>query len=148
MLLGLDPLLTPELLHALAAMGHGDAIVLADANFPAATNARRLIPLDGVGTPRALAAVLTLLPLDTFVDEPAVVMQVDGRPRRVPPAVRDLNRVLARAGGKPAAGIDRHEFYERARGAFAVVRTGERRFYANILLVKGAIDERDRVPKP
>ena len=148
MLLRLDPLLTPELLHALAAMGHGDEIVLADANFPAATIARRLIPLDGADTPRALAAVLSLLPLDTFVDQPAIVMAVTGKPAVVPPAVRDLNRVLAKAGAKRAVAIDRHEFYERARRAFAVVRTGERRFYANILLVKGAIDERGRVPAP
>ena len=148
MLIGIHPLLSPDLLHALAAMGHGDEIVLADANFPAATIARRLIPLDGVGTPRALAAVLSILPLDTFVDEPVVVMAVTGRPKLVPPPVRDLNRVLAKAGAKPATAIDRHAFYARARDAFAVVRTGERRFYANILLVKGAIDERDRVPKP
>lgn len=148
MLIGLDPLLTPELLHALASMGHGDEIVLADANFPAASIARRLIPLDGVDTPRVLAAVLTLLPLDTFVDAPAIVMAVTGRPKTVPPPVRDLRRVLAKAGAKPPVAIDRHAFYERARGAFAVVRTGERRFYGNILLVKGAIDPQGRVPRP
>jgi L-fucose mutarotase len=148
MLIGLDPLLTPELLHALAAMGHGDEIVLADANFPAASVARRLVPLDGVGTPRALEAVLTVLPLDTFVAAPAVTMAVAGKPKAVPPAVRDLTRVLAAVGARPPAAIDRHRFYDRARAAFAVVRTGERRFYANILLVKGAIDERDRVPAP
>ena len=78
MLKGLSPLLSADLLHALASMGHGDEIVLADANFPAATHARRLLRLPGVGVERVLDAVLSVLPLDTFVDQPALTMQVVG----------------------------------------------------------------------
>ena len=79
MLLGLDPVLSPDLLHALAAMGHGDRLALVDANYPA-TRGRRLIQLPGIDMPRALQAVLSVFPIDTFIPEPCAVMQVDGEP--------------------------------------------------------------------
>lgn len=141
MLKGIDPMLTPELLQILAAMGHGDEIALVDANFPAAALARQLVRLPGIEAPRALAAVLSLLPLDDFVDHPVAVMQVVGDPDAVPPAVTEFLPLLAAAAGRPLppARIDRFAFYERARAAFAVVATGERRLYGNILLTKGVI---------
>ena len=86
MLLGLDPVLSPDLLHALAAMGHGDRIALVDANYPA-TRGRRLIHLPGIAAPRALQAVLSVLPIDTFIAEPCAVMQVVGEPAALPPVV-------------------------------------------------------------
>jgi L-fucose mutarotase len=138
MLIGLDPLLTPDLLHALAAMGHGERIALVDANYPA-TRGRRLIRLAGADAPRALAAVLSLLPLDDFVPDPAVVMRVVGDPAATPPVVAALNAELARHGAAPAGALDRHAFYAAAEAAYAIVATGERRFYGNILLTKGAI---------
>jgi L-fucose mutarotase len=138
MLIGLDPLLTPDLLHALAAMGHGDTIALVDANYPA-TRGRRTLDLAGADIVRGLQAVLTLLPLDSFVPEPAVVMQVVGEPAAVPPVFQDINRVLAAHGHKPAATIERHAFYAAAERAYAIVRTGERRFYGDILLTKGVL---------
>ena len=138
MLIGLDPLLTPELLHALAAMGHGDRIVLVDANYPA-TRGRRLIRQPSADTPRVLRAILSLLPCDTFVDDPAVVMQVVGDPDAVPPVVAAMN-VILRASGWPAAmAVERHAFYEAAETAYAIVQTGERRFYGNVALMKGVI---------
>jgi L-fucose mutarotase len=141
MLKGIDPLLGPDLLHILASMGHGDELAIVDANFPAAAVARRLVRLDGVNTPRALEAVLTLLPLDTFVKTPVMVMQVVGNPKQVPPPVRGFQPIVDRAFGRKLrlAALERFAFYERVRNAFAVVSTGERRFYGNIILIKGVI---------
>lgn len=139
MLKGLSPLLSADLLHALASMGHGDEIVLADANFPAATHARRLLRLPGVGVERVLDAVLSVLPLDTFVDQPALTMQVVGDDAAVPPAVADMQRVLVQHGCQPAGSLERFAFYERAAGAFAVVATGETRVYGNVILRKGVV---------
>lgn len=141
MLKGIDPLLGPDLLHILASMGHGDELAIVDANFPAAAVARRLVRLDGVNTPRALEAVLTLLPLDTFVKTPVMVMQVVGNPKQVPPPVREFQPIVDRAFGRKLrlAALERFAFYERVRNAFAVVSTGERRFYGNIILIKGVI---------
>ncbi len=138
MLLGLDPLLTPDLLHALAAMGHGDRIVLVDANYPAARG-RRTLPLPGADAPRVLRAILRLLPVDTFVEHPAVIMQVVGKPDEVPPVVHEMNAVLAGHGWPHAKGIERHAFYAAAETAYAIVATGERRFYGNVMLTKGVL---------
>jgi L-fucose mutarotase len=140
MLKGLDPLLHPDLLHALAAMGHGDEIAIVDANFPAQALARRLLRLDGVDAPRALRTVLTLLPLDTFVERPLAVMQVVGNPSEVPEAVAGFRIEADRQGWTaPFEQLDRFAFYGRARDAFAVVATGERRLYGNILVRKAVI---------
>lgn len=141
MLKGIDPLLSPELLQILAAMGHGDEIAIVDANFPAASCARRLVRIDGASAPATLGAVLSLLPLDSFIPEPAAVMAVVGDPDVEPPPVREFRAVLDRTAGKPVPLkiLTRAEFYERTRLAFAVVATGERRFYGNILLTKGVI---------
>lgn len=144
MLIGIDPLLTPELLHALAAMGHGDRIVLVDNNYPA-TRGQRLIRLPGADVVQALRAILTVLPLDSFVPNPAAIMQVVGRPEEVPPVVAAMNAVLAQAGASPAEGIERHAFYSAAETAWAIVQTGERRFYGNIMLTKGVIDPEGNV---
>jgi len=139
MLRGLDPLLTPDLLHALASMGHGDTIAVVDANFPAAATARRLIPLPGTDAPAVLNAVLTLLPIDDSESDPIVVMQVIGDADATPDPVRDFIAVLSRHAAPPPTAIERHAFYRAAAAAFAIVQTGERRFYGNILLRKGVI---------
>ena len=136
MLSGIDPLLTGDLLAALDAMGHGDAVVLADAHFPAARVARRLLVAPAVGTPDLLRAVRTVLPLD---DDPAVdlMTSADG----VPLAVQ---RELADAAGTTLDEVrflDRFEFYREAEQAFVVVRTGETRTYANVLVRKGVVTE-------
>ena len=134
-------MLSPDLLHALAAMGHGDAIAIVDANFPATTNARRLIEIPGVSAPAMLDAVLTVLPIDTRVRPAIFTMEVTGDPAAVPPPVADFARVLAAQGttGMEMGKLDRHVFYERSREAFAIVRTGESRRFGNIILVKGVI---------
>lgn len=141
MLKGINPLLGPDLLHALAAMGHGDEIAIVDANFPAASTGQRLIRVDGAGAAAVLSAVLTLLPLDTFTETPAAVMAVVGDSGTVPAPVREFQAILDSAAGKPVrvATLERDAFYQRARSAFAVVATGERRFYGNILVTKGVV---------
>jgi L-fucose mutarotase len=137
MLKNLSPLLSPDLLHALASMGHGDEIVLADAFFPAATHARRLIRLPGISADAALDAVLSVLPLDDFVPQPSCTMQVVGHADEVPPAVAQFGEVLGRHGHGAPGALERYAFYERAAQAFAIVATGDTRTYANILLKKG-----------
>lgn len=139
MLKGIDPLLTPDLLHALAAVGHGDRIAIVDANFPAARVARRLVALPGADAPRALDAILSLLPVDTFEADPVTVMQVVDDPSAIPDPVRDFIDILARHAAPAPVAQERHAFYAAAADAFVVVQTGERRFYGNVLVTKGVV---------
>ncbi len=135
MLIGIDPLLTPELLHALASMGHGDTIALVDANYPA-SRGKRLIRLPGVTVAAALRATLTVLPLD---DQEKAAQAMLPAGDAVPAAVAEINAVLAASGARPAAGLGRHEFYAAAEQAYAIVATGERRRFGNVFLVKGVV---------
>jgi L-fucose mutarotase len=142
----IDPLLNAEVLAALRAMGHGDDLVLCDTNFPADSVARatvlgRLLRIDNVPAPRAARAILSVLPLDSFVDHPAERMEVVGRPDEVPEVQREVQAEIDRAEGRPCpmGSIERHAFYERSRKAYCVVATGERRFYGCFILKKGVI---------
>jgi L-fucose mutarotase len=146
MLKNLDPLLNADVLYALRAMGHGDALVLCDTNFPADSVARettlgRLLRIDGVDAPRAARAILSVLPLDTFVDHAAFRMEVVAKPDEVPPVQAEVQREIDRAEGKasPMGSIERFAFYERARQAYCVIATGERRFYGCFVFQKGVI---------
>lgn len=141
MLIGLDPILSPDLLHALRAMGHGDEVVIADANFPATSTASRLIRLDGLDAVRVLDAVLSVMPLDTYVPAPAHTMQVVDKPEEQPPVVLAFQKSIdARADAPaPITPLERFDFYNRARAAFAVIQTGETRLYGNITLTKGVV---------
>jgi L-fucose mutarotase len=143
MLIGIDPLLGPELLAHLRAMGHGDELVLADANFPATSVARRLVRADGVTAPQMLAAVLAVLPLDTFADGAVCVMEIVGSAGQCAPITNEFREIVTARSGRRFANIvavERFAFYERARQAYAVVATGERRTYGNVLLRKGIIE--------
>ncbi len=142
MLIGIHPLLTPDLLRALAAMGHGDEIAIVDANFPAWTLGPPVIALAGASSPEALAAVLTVFPLDADADPAAITMQVIGDPDAVPEAVADFAAVFTDMdhADSEIGSLERHAFYQRARGAAAIVLTGELRPYGNILLVKGVVN--------
>ncbi len=139
MLRGIDPLLSPDLLHSLASMGHGDRIAIVDANFPAASCGRRVHWLPGLDAAAVLRAVLSLLPLDDFVDDAAVTMQVVGDAAAVPEAVADFTRILHAHDGPAPVAIERYAFYETARAAYAVVQTGEARLYGNVILTKGVM---------
>ncbi|CAG7628504.1 L-fucose mutarotase [Paenibacillus allorhizosphaerae] len=141
MLKGIPTILSPELFKILMEMGHGDEIVLADCNFPAASHAARLIRADGHRIPELLDAILTFLPLDSYADHAAVLMQVvPGDP--VTPVIWDEYRQLIQKHEQEAHEIvfeERFSFYERTKKAYAVVATGERAQYANIILKKGVV---------
>jgi L-fucose mutarotase len=140
MLRGIDPLLGPDLLFVLRAMGHGDEIAVVDANYPASEGAKRLIRAEGTDAVRMVEAILTLLPLDTFVEIAAFRMEVVDDPQALPPVCRALEELIARqAGGHRVGTLERSEFYARARACFAIVATGERRLYGNLILKKGVI---------
>lgn len=140
MLIGIPALLHADLLHVLASMGHGDELVLADANFPAARLARRLVHMPGIETGRAAETVLKLLPLDDFVAAPLALMQPARPQDKDTPALKDLTGLLSRiAPGKAVEQIERDAFYARAANAFAIVATGDARPYANLILKKGVI---------
>lgn len=142
MLRNIDPILSPDLLYALSAMGHGDEIVLADANFPAEALGPKCIRADGSDASSVLRAVLSVLPLDSFVDAPAISMEVVGDPDAIPDAVRDFQSIIDAHADHPKdiQSLERFAFYERAAKAFAVVQTGERRLYGNLILKKGVIE--------
>jgi L-fucose mutarotase len=137
----LDPLLNADLLHALASMGHGDELAIVDAHFPAASMARRLVRIDGAGAPQVLAACLSLIPLDTFVECPATRMELVHAPEETPEVAHDFQRAIDEAEARhlPLGKIERHAFYKRAQQAYAIVATGERRPYGCLLITKGVV---------
>jgi L-fucose mutarotase len=142
----IDPSLNADLLHALKSMGHGDELVLCDTNFPADSVARetvlgRLLHIDNLTAARAAKAILSLLPLDSFVDKPALRMEIMGEPTEIPAVQAEVQREIDAAEGKPwpMGSIERFAFYERAKTAYCVVRTGERRFYGCFIFKKGVI---------
>ncbi|MCK7611746.1 RbsD/FucU family protein [Roseibium sediminicola] len=141
MLRNLPQILSPALLYALRAMGHGDRIVIADANYPAESSGPECIRLDGITATDVLAAILQVMPLDTFVAAPAQTMQVVGDPDAVPDIVAEFQTLIDETADNPAqiSTLERHAFYEEASSAFAVVQTGEQRIYGNIILTKGII---------
>jgi L-fucose mutarotase len=146
MLNNVDPLLTPELLFVLAAMGHGDELAIVDANFPGDSVARRtchgrLLRLSGVSVPQAVDAVLSVLPLDEFVDAPVRRMGTGSEADELPPVQVEVQSAVDRAAGRhwPMGTLDRFAFYEAAQSSYAVVLTAERRLYGNVLIKKGVV---------
>ena len=146
MLKSIDPILGADVLYALRSMGHGDDLVLCDTNFPADAVARqtvlgRLLHIDNVPANRAARAVLSVLPLDSFVDEPALRMEIVGQPNEVPPVQIEVQAEIDAAEGRPArmGSIERFAFYERAKNSYCVIQTGERRFYGCFIFTKGVI---------
>jgi L-fucose mutarotase len=139
----LNPLLGPDLLHALASMGHGDEIAIVDANYPADSNAQRLIRMDGLSATDVLSAVLSIMPLDPpeFVPHSAHVMEVVGAPGTDQPIFGEFQAIVsANEDDRYKLGrLERFAFYERTKQAYAIVITGERRLYGNILLKKGIV---------
>ncbi|MGB3417993.1 MAG: RbsD/FucU family protein [Mesorhizobium sp.] len=146
MLKGISPLLNADVLYALRAMGHGDDLIIADVNFPSDSIARqtrlgRLLRIDNVTAAEAVEAILSLYPLDTFVEDSASRMEIVGNPDEVPPVQHEVQRAVDRAEGKswPMLGVERYAFYERAKQAYCVIQTGERRFYGCFAFRKGVI---------
>ena len=142
MLKGIPKILSPELLKILMEMGHGDEIVLADGNFPAASLAKRLVRCDGHGVPELLYAILHLFPLDDYVDAPVVLMAVAAGDTAPTPAIWGTYAgILEKHGGAQVEHMERFAFYERAKAAYAVIATGESAIYANVILKKGVVKE-------
>lgn len=141
MLRNIDPILSPDLLRILAAMGHGDEIVIADANFPGESCGKRVVRLDGIDAVRVLRAVLSIMPLDSFVEDRAVSMAVVGDPAAIPPVVAMFQQAIDEGADHPAQiqPIERFAFYDRSRAAYAIIQTGEVRLYGNVILKKGVI---------
>ena len=141
MLKGISPLLQPELLKILAEMGHGDEIVIGDANFPAATMGKRCIRCDGHKVTDLLDAILQIFPLDTFVEAPVTLMEVvPGTAPAEPPIWKEFREVIDKyEPGKKIGFEERFDFYERSKQAFATIQTGETALYACVILKKGVI---------
>lgn len=143
MLKGIPEILPPDLLAILREMGHGDELAIVDANFPAATCAKRLVRIDAATATDVLKSVLMLLPLDQYVEKAAQTMEVVDSNGALAPIAQEFAALLFKYSGQEFSNlgsVDRFEFYERAKGAFAIVVTGERRLYGNILLKKGVIE--------
>lgn len=137
MLKNINPILSPDLLHIVASMGHGDELVIADANFPGMANAERFVRADGISATQILEAVLSLMPLDEFVEEAALTMEVVGDSSAIPEVVSEFTKIV---GAETQMGtIERFAFYDRAEQSFAIVQTGERRLYGNIIIKKGVV---------
>jgi len=141
MLKNIPPVISPELIYVLMEMGHGDEIVLADGNFPAASMAQRLVRCDGHGVSEILEAVLKFFPLDIYVDQPAALMSVVPGDDTKPTIWEDYRKIIKASGEKFSdfEFVERFAFYERAQDAYAVVATSEKALYANIILKKGVI---------
>ncbi|WP_136618741.1 MULTISPECIES: RbsD/FucU family protein [Mesorhizobium] len=145
MLKGINPLLNADVLQALRAMGHGDDLIIADTNFPSDSVARqtalgRLLRIDASAAEVA-KAVLSLYPLDTFVDDSAARMEIVGKPDEIPPVQKEVQKEIDKAEGKswPMLAVERYAFYERAKQAYCVIQTGERRFYGCFAFRKGVV---------
>ena len=146
MLKGLDPRLNADVLYVLRAMGHGDVLIIADTNFPSDAIARdtvygELLRMENLTAGQAAEAVLSVLPLDTFVDDFAARMEIVGAPDEVPPVQQEVQGAIDNAEGKPRpmVSIERFAFYDLPRKAYAVIQTGERRFYGCFMFRKGVI---------
>ncbi len=146
MLKGIDPRLNADVLYALRAMGHGDHLVLSDTNFPSdsvarETRIRRLLRMENLTSAEAVEAILSVMPLDTFIDNAAERMEVVGKPKEVPAVQKEVQKVIDKAERKswPLKSIERFAFYEKAKKAYCVIQTGERRFYGCFVLTKGVI---------
>lgn len=141
MLKRLNPLLTPDLLYVLRAMGHGDEITIVDGNYPAESAGPQVVRLDGISATEVLDAILSVMPLDDFVPDAAWRMEPTNGASQDQPIFDEFRALLLKHEGPKfqLASIERFKFYDRANKAYAMVATGERRLYGNIILKKGVI---------
>jgi L-fucose mutarotase len=146
MLRNFDNRLTADVIQALRAMGHGDDLVIADTNFPSDSVARqttlgKLLRMDNLSAAETAEAILSVMPLDSFVDHPAERMEMVGKPKEIPPVQAEVQKAIDKAEGKswPMGSIERFAFYERAKKAYCVIVTGETRFYGCFIFKKGVI---------
>ncbi len=143
MLKGIDSRINADLVYVLAAMGHGDKIAIVDRNYPATFDARssRLVRYDGVNSIEMLKMILTLMPLDTFVESPVFTMQVVDKPDEILPFHKEGQEICSQVEGRDVSvtSLERNDFYDHVRSCFAIVSTSEDRPYGNLILVKGVL---------
>lgn len=142
MLKGIPDIISPDLLKILHEMGHGDDLVIGDANFPAASNAKRLVRCDGHGVTDVLEAILQLFPLDSYAEYPVSLMQVVPGDPTVPEIQDEIRKIICRyenRGEKAIEYVERFKFYEKAKNAYAIVATTEKKLYGCVILKKGVI---------
>ncbi len=140
MLKGINPLLGPDLLKILRAMGHGDEIAIVDGNYPADTDAKRLVRMDGHGVPAIMDAILSVMPLDEMVPETAFRPAAYNDPSRIEPIFKEFDAIVAKHEPKyKVTVLVGADFYNRVKGAYALIATTEARLYGNIVLRKGVI---------
>lgn len=139
MLKGIPSILSPELLKILMEMGHGDELVIGDGNFPAQSMGRRVVRLDGHGVPEILSAIMSLFPLDQYVEKPVALMGAPAS-EETPPIWKKYEDIIKRHDTFSGFDlVERFAFYDRAKQAYAIVATGESAIYANVILKKGVI---------
>ena len=150
MLKGIDPRLNADVLYVLRAMGHGDTLILSDTNFPADSIAKEtvhgsLLRMENLTAAEAAEAILSVFPLDTFVDDFAARMEVVGAPDQVEPTQAEVQSAIDAAEGqpRPMLSVERFAFYDLAQASYAVIQTGERRFYGCFMFRKGVIGPED-----
>ena len=141
MLINIDPILSPEILHTLRSMGHGDKLILSDSNFPAYSMNSKVHRLDGVDAARAAKAILSVFPLDSFIESPIQRMEIDGKPDKINEVHKELMQITAEVAGDhwKISSIERFKFYEEAKKAFAIITTNETRPFGCFILTKGVV---------
>ena len=141
MLINIDPILSPEVLHTLRAMGHGDKLVLCDSNFPAYSMNSRVHRIDGVDAAKAAKAIFSIFPLDSFIKYPVIRMQIDDSPDELNDVHKELNRIMHEEAGAnwKMGSIERFKFYDEAKKAFAIITTNETRPFGCFILTKGVV---------
>tara|TARA_Y100000022_G_scaffold138519_1_gene120478 strand:+ start:461 stop:919 length:459 start_codon:yes stop_codon:yes gene_type:complete len=141
MLINIDPILSPEVLYTLRAMGHGDKLILCDSNFPAYSMNSRVHRIDGVDAAKAAKAIFSIFPLDSFIKYPVVRMQIDDHPDELNDVHKELNNIMHEVAGTnwEMGSIERFKFYDEAKNAFAIITTNETRPFGCFILTKGVV---------
>jgi len=146
MLKNIHPALNADVLYALRAMGHGDYLVVCDTNFPAdsvsvSTVCGEVLRMENLTAAKAVDAILSVMPLDTFIEDAVKRMQMIDTPDQIPPVQQEVQQAIDSAQGRsvPLVPVERFQFYDTAKDAYAIIQTGERRFYGCFVLTKGVI---------
>ncbi len=141
MLIKIDPILSPEILHTLRSMGHGDKLILSDSNFPAYSMNSRVHRLDGVDAARAAKAILSIFPLDSFIESPIQRMEIDGKPEELNEVHKEMMQTTVEVAGDhwKISSIERFKFYEEAKKAYAIITTNETRPFGCFIFTKGVV---------
>ena len=144
MLINIDPILSPEILHTLRSMGHGDKLILSDSNFPAYSMNSRVHRLDGVDAARAAKAILSIFPLDSFIESPIQRMEIDGKPNQLNDVHKELIDTTKKVSGDhwKIGSIERNNFYKETKNAYAIITTNETRPFGCFIFTKGTSTKR------